>query len=73
MNRVAAATLVCALAAGCNPVARIAGNANSIRTEAAALADHGRSTNDQTVVRGAERIEDLAADIHTTLPDVDST
>jgi hypothetical protein len=72
MIRVATATLVCALAAGCNPVARIAGNANSIRTEAAALADHGRNTNDQTVVRGAERIEDLAADIHTTLPDVEA-
>ena len=60
-------TLICA---GCSPVARIAGNANAIRSEAATLADHGRSTNDQAVVRGAERIEDLAADIHATLPGV---
>jgi hypothetical protein len=62
-------TVICA---GCNPVARIAENANAIRAEAATLADHGRATNDQAVVRGAERIEDLAADIHTTLPDVEA-
>ena len=61
-----------ALLFGCNPVARIAENANAIRAEAATLADHGRATNDQTVVRGAERIENLAADIHKTLPDVEA-
>lgn len=70
--RVAAAILVCGVFAGCNPVARIAHSTNSIRTEASALAHYGRTIDDETVVHSATRIEDLAADIHETLPEVEA-
>lgn len=65
------AIVIMALAA-CNPVASIARDTNSIRLEAKALAEHGRSINDQEVVDRAERIEEHAAGIHESLSDVES-
>lgn len=66
------AILVCAMLAGCNPVARIAHSTNAIRTEATALAAYGRAIDDQTVVSSSERIVGLAGEIHETLPEVEA-
>ena len=55
---------------GCNPVQRISNHANSIRTEAQALEEHGQAIGDPVVVAGAERIDGLAAGIHDELPNV---
>lgn len=53
---------------GCSPLARVAHNSTEIQQEAQILIDHGRQVGDQEVVTHAERIHDLAADIHGQLP-----
>lgn len=58
--------------AACNPVQHIAMQANAIRAEAKLLADHGRAIEDPVVVSKAQEIEELAADIHETLPEVEA-
>lgn len=58
--------------AGCNPVARIAGNATAIRGEAQALVDHGTATGDRVVVDGAGRILAHADAIHADIPNVEA-
>lgn len=58
--------------AGCNPVARIAGNATAIRSEAQALVDHGTATGDRVVVDGAGRILAHADAIHADIPNVEA-
>jgi hypothetical protein len=58
------------LLAGCNPVQRIAVNTNAIREEAQALSVHGAEVGDPVVVKGASRIDELAAGIHKELPNV---
>lgn len=60
------------LLASCNPVQHIAMQANAIRSEAALLTDYGRAAEDPFVIEKAQRIEELAADIHETLPDVEA-
>ena len=60
--------MACALAvAGCSATERIAGSANEIRTDARALVQHGTAINDKEVVTRAERIDAVAAKIHTDL------
>lgn len=66
-----AAILLLAVLPGCSSVSRISGSANAIRSEASVLRTHGEATNDKVVVDGAQRIYDLAADIHATLPGVE--
>ena len=61
-----------ALAAGCNPVARISGNATAIRGEAQALVDHGKATGDPVVVDGAGRILAHADAIQADIPHVEA-
>lgn len=58
--------------AGCNPVAHIAAQTNAIRHEAKAIADHGVLIRDAFITAKAQHIEELAADIHETLPDVEA-
>lgn len=53
---------------GCSPTARVARNSTLIQAEAQALIDRGELTGDQEVVKHAERIHGLAADIHGQLP-----
>ena len=62
--------ILSALAAGCNPVARISANATAIRNEAQALIDHGNAIGDQVVVQGATRIDAAATAIHGDIPAV---
>ena len=64
--------VLAASAAGCNPVARIAGNATSIRGEAQALVDHGKATGDPVVVDGATRILGHADAIQADIPHVEA-
>ena len=64
--------ILSALAAGCNPVARIAGNATAIRGEAQALVDHGKATGDPVVVDGAGRILAHADAIQADIPHVEA-
>lgn len=61
---------VALLAVACSPVERIAGNTNSIRTDAQALIDHGHAIKDAQVVERATRIDTTAADIHVQLTQV---
>jgi hypothetical protein len=60
------------LLAGCNPVARIAGNATAIRGEAQALVDHGKAAGDPVVVDGATRILAHADAIQADIPHVEA-
>jgi len=60
--------VVSLLLVGCSATERVSENANEIRTEARALSLHGEKTQDKEVVTRAERIYDLAADIHDQLP-----
>ena len=64
--------ILSALAAGCNPVARISGNATAIRGEAQALVDHGKATGDPVVVDGAGRILAHADAIQADIPHVEA-
>lgn len=64
--------IACLLAAGCNPVARISGNATAIRGEAQALVDHGKATGDPVVVDGAGRILAHADAIQADIPHVEA-
>ena len=64
--------ILAAWAAGCNPVARIAGNATAIRGEAQALVDHGKATGDPVVVDGAGRILTHADAIQADIPHVEA-
>lgn len=66
------AAMACVVALGCNPVQRIAERTNQIRSEAKVLADHGRAVQDSVVYAHATKIEELASDIHETLPDVEA-
>jgi hypothetical protein len=66
--RVLAASL---LLVGCSATERISDSANEIRSEARALSLHGETTQDKEVVTRADRIYDLAADIHAELPGVE--
>ena len=56
------------LLVGCSPTQRVTEDANRIRIEARALSAHGEETQDKEVVARADRIYDLAADIHDQLP-----
>ena len=62
------ALLLALCLAGCSPTARIAANANEIRSEATLLVEHGTATNDKVVVAHARKIEALAAEIHEDVP-----
>ena len=62
------ALLLALCLAGCSPTARIAANANEIRSEAALLVEHGTQTQDKVVVDHARKIEALAAEIHEDVP-----
>ena len=62
------ALLLALCLAGCSPTARIAANANDIRSEATLLVEHGTATNDKVVVAHARKIEALAAEIHEDVP-----
>ena len=64
--------ILAAWAAGCNPVARISGNATAIRGEAQALVDHGKVTGDPVVVDGAGRILAHADAIQADIPHVEA-
>lgn len=66
----AAASLLCLVLCGCSSVAHISSAANDIRSEARVLHAHGTAANDPVVVEGSQRIYDLAAEIHDTLPGV---
>ncbi len=66
MRRVA--VLATAALTGCGATQNIAGSANEIRTEARMLLLHGNETGDEVVVKAAERIDLLAAQIHGYLP-----
>ena len=55
----------------CSPVQHIASNTNEIRAEAASLVKHGTSINDPVVIKGASRIDELAAGIHEDLASVE--
>lgn len=63
-----AASLLALGLVGCSATERVSENANEIRGEARALSLHGEKTQDKEVVTRAERIYDLAADIHDQLP-----
>jgi len=56
------------LLVGCSATERVSDNANEIRAEARALSVHGESIQDKEVVTRADRIYELAADIHAQLP-----
>lgn len=62
------ALLLALCLAGCSPTARIAANANEIRSEAALLVERGTQTQDKVVVDHARKIEALAAEIHEDVP-----
>ena len=64
--------ILSALAAGCNPVARISGNATAIRGEAQALVDHGKAVGDSVVADGAGRILAHADAIQADIPHVEA-
>jgi hypothetical protein len=56
---------------GCSASQEIGRNANSIRTDAQLLIDHGTKVHDPFVVDRASRIDHAAADIHLLLPRVE--
>jgi hypothetical protein len=56
------------LLVGCSATERVSDNANEIRAEARALSVHGETIQDKEVVTRADRIYELAADIHDQLP-----
>lgn len=72
MSRLAyAITVAFLLLCSCSPVQRIAVNANEIRNEARALAEHGLQVGDPVVIEHAGKIDDLAAGIQVSLPGVE--
>jgi hypothetical protein len=56
---------------GCSASQEIGRNANSIRTDAQLLIDHGTKVHDPFVVERASSIDHAAADIHLLLPRVE--
>jgi len=64
------AVLCFALVAGCSSTQRISSSSGDIRTEAHALIEHGRETNDSEVVSRASRIDALATKINTDVANV---
>ena len=66
MRRVA--VLATAALTGCGATQNIAGSANEIRDEARMLMIYGTDKGDAVVVKAAERIDLLAAQIHGYLP-----
>jgi len=53
---------------GCSELAKVSRNATAIQAESQALIDHGVAVGDKEVVTRAERINDLAGDIHGSIP-----
>jgi hypothetical protein len=63
--------LLLLLLSGCSASQEIGRNANSIRTDAQLLIDHGTAIKDPVVVNAATRIDTAAASIHLLLPRVE--
>jgi hypothetical protein len=53
---------------GCSELAKVSRNATAIQAESQALIDHGIAVGDKEVVTRAERINNLAGDIHGSIP-----
>ena len=68
MRLTGTSVLLACLLSGCSATQRVSENANAIRSESSALIQHGTETGDKEVVSRAERIYELAADIHERIP-----